>query len=296
VTSFHGLPSDRTHAIAQTEFGVTWFATDGGLARFDGRRTSAVTADGLPTGKVLALKADQSGALWIGTENGAARLLNDKFETIKETAGKIITAIITPERDHAIMASENGQIFDCRVTQPAASRLAVTDAERNPPLTLTVRAIPEQPLQSADKDQPGPLKLTSLAKVGDKLYAGTQSRGIIEIQNGEAKEVVSKPRSFFINALETDEHGRLWVGARAGKDESAIFDQSDLSKPTRANASTGPVTAIAHGATADIWVATDGHGAFLFQNGKPVEHFTFEETAARCDPITFTASSLMPNK
>ncbi len=32
VTSFHGLPSDRTHAIAQTEFGVTWFATDGGLA------------------------------------------------------------------------------------------------------------------------------------------------------------------------------------------------------------------------------------------------------------------------
>jgi signal transduction histidine kinase len=287
VTSFHGLPSDRTHAIAQTEFGVTWFATDGGLARFDGRRTSAVTADGLPTGKVLALQADQSGALWIGTENGAARLLNDKFETIKETAGKIITAIITPERDHAIMASENGQIFDCRVTQPAASRLAVTDAERNPPLTLTVRAIPEQPLQSADKDQPGPLKLTSLAKVGDKLYAGTQSRGIIEIQNGEAKEVVSKPRSFFINALETDVHGRLWVGARAGKDESAIFDQSDLSKPTRANASTGPVTAIAHGAGADIWVATDGHGAFLFQNGKPVEHFTFEETggALRSDHV-----------
>src|SRR5687767_2321652 len=39
LTSFHGLPSDRTNAVAQTEFGVTWFATDGGLARFDGRRT-----------------------------------------------------------------------------------------------------------------------------------------------------------------------------------------------------------------------------------------------------------------
>ena len=287
VTSFHGLPSDRTHAIAQTEFGVTWFATDGGLARFDGRRTSAVTADGLPTGRVLALKADQSGALWIGTENGAARLLNDKFETIKETAGKVITAIITPERDHAIMASENGQIFDCRVTPQAASRLAVTDGERNPPATLTVRAIPEQPLQSADKDQPGPLKLTSLAIVNETLYAGTQSRGIIEIQHGEAKEVISKPRSFFINALETDEHGKLWVGARAGKDESAIFDQSDLLKPTRASASTGPVTAIAHGAGADIWVATDSHGAFLFKNGKPVEHFTFEETggALRSDHV-----------
>src|SRR5689334_4274674 len=159
VTSFHGLPSDRTHAIAQTEFGVTWFATDGGLARFDGRRTSAVTADGLPTGRVLALKADESGALWIGTENGAAHLMNDTFETIKETAGKVITAIITPERNHAIMASENGQIFDCRIKQPAASRLAVTDAELNPRPTLTVRAIPDRPLQSADKDAPGFLKI-----------------------------------------------------------------------------------------------------------------------------------------
>ncbi len=287
VTSFHGLPSDRTHAIAQTEFGVTWFATDGGLARFDGRRTSAVTAEGLPTGKVLALKADQSGALWIGTENGAARLLDDKFETIKETAGKVITAIITPERDHAIMASEAGQIFDCRITQPAASRLAVTDSERNPRPTLTVRAIPEQPLQSADRDQPGALKLTSLAIVNGTLYAGTQSRGIVEIQNGEAKEVVSKPRSFFINALETDARGGLWVGARAAKDESAIFDQSNPLKPTRANASTGPVTAIARGAGEDMWIATDGHGAFLFQNGKAIEHFTFEETggALRSDHL-----------
>src|SRR5260370_21965556 len=50
VTSFHGLPSDRTHAIAQTEFGVTWFATDGGLARYDGRRTNAINAGGLPAG------------------------------------------------------------------------------------------------------------------------------------------------------------------------------------------------------------------------------------------------------
>jgi len=287
VTSFHGLPSDRTHAIAQTEFGVTWFATDGGLARFDGRRTSAVTADGLPAGRVLALKADPSGVLWIGTENGAARLFNDKFETIKETAGKVITAIITPERDHAIMASENGQLFDCHVlkqTDPAD----VGQRDQAPTHQyFLVKAIPDQPLQSADRDQPGPLKLTSLVMVGDKLYAGTQSRGIIEIQNGEAKEIVSKPRSFFINTLETDAHGQLWAGVRAGKDESAVFDERDPLKPARANALTGPVTAIARGTGEDIWVATDGHGAFLLQNGKAVEHFTFEETggALRSDHV-----------
>ncbi len=287
VTSFHGLPSDRAHAIAQTEFGVTWFATDGGLARFDGRRTSAVTSEGLPTGRVLALKADQSGALWIGTENGAARLFNDKFETIKETAGKAITAIITPERDQALMASESGQIFDCRVRQESASQLAITDAEHHPPPTYSVRAIPARPVESADRDQPGPLKFTSLAVVNGVLYAGAQSRGIIEIQNGEAKEIISKPRSFFINALETDAQGKLWAGVRAGKDESAVFDESDPLKPARANALTGPVTAIARGAGEDVWVATDGHGAFRFQRGKAVEHFTFEETggALRSDHV-----------
>src|SRR3954468_6483286 len=110
VTSFHGLPSDRTHAIAQTQYGVTWFATDGGLARYDGRRTNAINAEGLPLGRVLTLKTEESGALWIGTDNGATRLANGKFDSIKETSGKVITAIITPEHDRAIMASESGQI------------------------------------------------------------------------------------------------------------------------------------------------------------------------------------------
>jgi signal transduction histidine kinase/ligand-binding sensor domain-containing protein len=287
VTSFHGLPSDRTHAIAQTEFGVTWFATDGGLARYDGRRTNAINDEGLPPGRVLALKVDESGALWIGTDNGAARLANGKFDSIKETSGKVITAIITLERDRAIMASESGQIFDCRVTQPAASRLALTDAERNPPPTYSVRAIPPQPLPSADKDHPGLLRITSLASVGSKLYAGTQSRGVLEIENGEAKEIVSKPRSFFINAIDTDSKGKLWVGARGGKDESAIFDQTDILKPAKASASTGPVMAIARGADDDIWIGTDGHGAFHLREGKPIEHFTFEGTggALRSDHI-----------
>ena len=299
VTSFHGLPSDRTHAIAQTEFGVTWFATDGGLARYDGRRTNAINDEALPAGRVLALKVDDSGALWIGTDNGAARLANGKFDSIKETSGKVITAIITPEHDHAIMASESGQIFDCRV-QPASEQRQSVEGEQQrqsrerfeagqgtPNISFVVRTIPDQPLQSSDKDHPGLLKLTSVAMIGNQLYAGTQSRGVVEIENGEAKDVVSKPRSFFINTIDTDAKDRLWVGARGGKDESAIFDQTDLLKPAKASASTGPVLAIARGADDDVWVGTDGHGAFHLRDGKAIEHFTFVGTggALRSDHI-----------
>jgi signal transduction histidine kinase len=280
------LPSDRAHAIAQTEFGVTWFATDRGLARYDGRRTNAINAEGLPAGRVLVLKTDPTGALWIGTDNGAAWMWNGKFHPVTETAGKVITAIITPERDRAIMASEAGQIFDCRAER-AAENSSAPAGEGAPELTLHVQAIPNQPLQSADKDQAGLLKITSLALVNNKLFAGTQSRGLIEFENGEAREVSAKPRSYFINALETDSKNRLWVGARTRAEESGLFDSSEPMKPIKSTATTGPVTAITRGLRDDIWIATDNHGAFHFQDGKATEHFTFVGTggALRSDHV-----------
>ncbi len=264
---------------------MTWFATDGGLARYDGRRTNAINADGLPTGRVLVLKTDDSGALWIGTDNGAARMWNGKFDLIKETSGTIINAIISPERDRVIMASDSGQVFDCRVArnQPREIR----EGEGTPDIAFNVRALLNQPLQSADKDHPGPLRITSLALVGDKLYAGTQSRGIISIENGEAKEIVSKPRSYFVNVLTADGQGHLWTGAQARGEDSGLFDNSDLLKPNKVAAQTGAVTSIVRGAGDDLWIATDGHGAFHLQAGKVIEKFTFEGTggALRSDHI-----------
>ena len=287
VTLFHGLPSDRVHAIAQDRDGVMWFATDGGLARYDGRRTQAVSADGLPQGRVLALKLDDQGTLWIGTDSGAAWLANGKFRSLKETEGKVITAIITPERGRAFMASENGLIFDCRVKETGPSTFGITEAERTPAVSFAVHSIPDQPLQSADRDHPGPLKITSLGFVHEVLYAGTQSRGLLAIENGQVKEVQSKPRTYFINALETDARERLWAGGRARGEESGLSEQGDPLKPAKVNLPTGPVTAITRGDDEDIWVASDGRGAFHLANGKEEERFTFQGTggALRSDHV-----------
>jgi len=284
VTSFHGLPSDRTHAIAQTQYGVTWFATDGGLARYDGRRTNAMNAEGLPNGRVLTLKTDESGALWVGTDNGAARMWNGRFNVVPETTGMTINAIVSPERDRVILATDSGQIFDCQVKTETASRV---DAGQSATASFVVRPLFNQPLLSADKDHPGPLKITSLAMVGDKLYAGTQSRGIVVVENGEAKEIVSKPRSYFINALQTDGDGKLWAGAQARGEDSGLLDSGDPLRPTKIAAQTGAVTAIVRGIGNDMWIATDGHGAVRLQDGKPVEKLTFEGTggALRSDHI-----------
>src|SRR5258708_36249551 len=174
------------------------------------------------------------------------------------------------------MSTENGQILDCQVQLEGPSPLALTDAERKQVVTFTVRAIPDQPLPTADKDHPGSLKITSLTMVGEKLYAGTQSRGLLLIEGGEAKEVAGKPRSYFINALETDSQGRLWVGVTTRAEDSGLLDESEPLKPTKTNGATGPVMAITRGPRDDGWIGTDGRGAFHFQGGKPIEHFTFE--------------------
>src|SRR5207245_3427336 len=106
-----------------------------------------------------------------------------------------------------------------------------------------------------------------------------QSRGLLAIENGEAREVQSKPRNFFINALETDAQGRLWVGARARGEDSGLFNQSETLKPNKTTAATGPVMAISRGVHEDLWVGSDGRGAFHLADGRQIERFTFEGTA-----------------
>ena len=195
-----------------------WFGTEAGLAKFDGRRTQTIPIIGLAPGRVLALQSDADGALWIGTETGAARLVDGRFEVITEINGHPISAIITPERGRALLASEQGNIFDCRI-QPDGSR-------RTEPL-LT------QQLQSADRDAPGPLLITSLMMVNQTLFAGSFSRGVLTIADGQAREIETKPTSFFVRAMAADPSGKLWIGLRVKKDEPALLTGWEVSKVVR---------------------------------------------------------------
>ncbi|HYY59476.1 MAG TPA: two-component regulator propeller domain-containing protein, partial [Pyrinomonadaceae bacterium] len=260
VTLFHGLPSDQVHAIAQDGEGVMWFGTARGLAKFDGRRTQTIASEGLLARRVLVLKVDQEGVLWIGTEEGAARLVAGDFQPITETEGKAVTAIITPERGRAFLATGQGVIFECR--SAAEGRLAV-------------RSFPGTPLESADADKPGSLPLTSLATSGDALLVGTHSRGLLKIEGDSIKEVQGSPRPFFVNALETDAKGRLWLGARA----RGLYDASDPSHPRRTGTEAGTVKALRADAGGGLWVGTEGHGAIYYSDSQTVARFTFESTA-----------------
>jgi signal transduction histidine kinase/ligand-binding sensor domain-containing protein len=239
-----------------------WFGTEAGLAKFDGRRTQTITIPDLSP-RILALQTDQAGGLWVGTETGAARMIDGRFEVISEIAGNSITSISTPEAGRVLLTTERGNIFECR--------LDANGVRQTTPLL-------NQPLESADREHPGPLAFTSVAILNNQVMAGSMSRGLLTIVDGMARERDSGPSAFFVRALAVDESGKLWVGMRARKGEPGLLTGRSAANLARNENPTGTVTII-NSIGRDVWVATDGNGVFLFSDNKKVQRLTFDGTS-----------------
>lgn len=250
-----------------------WFGTEAGLARFDGRRTQTINDPALPAGRVLALQTDQDGGLWVGTEAGAALFSGGVFLRVNETASQAVSAIITPQRGLALMTTEQGRVFESRVK-------TVTARENEENITRTViesRELLQQPLESADRERPGPLTITSINWTSDRLLIGTLSRGLLEVRNGEAKPVQMRPMVYFVNALERDKAGKLWLGVRTRKEEPGALTGNSPTGVKRTEDATGPVLTL-KAVNDEVWLGTDGRGVFRVFGSK-TQRFTFDGTA-----------------
>jgi len=241
-----------------------WFGTEAGLAKFDGRRTQTITIPDL-SGRILALQSDQAGGLWIGTETGAARMIDGRFEVVSEIAGNSITSIATPETGRVLLTTERGNIFECRLDS--------NGLRHTTPLL-------NQPLESADREHPGPLAFTSVTLLNNQVVAGSMSRGLLTIVDGMARERETGPSAFFVRALAVDENGKLWLGTRVRKAEPGLLTGRSPAELTRNENPTGTITtilSIGH----DVWVGTDGNGVFTFfddKDDKKPQRLTFDGT------------------
>lgn len=250
VTLFNGLPSDNIRAVAQTPDGILWLGTQNGLARFDGRRVEAFNTGNFSTVKILTLQTDSNGTLWIGTESGAGRIVNGKFEVVKETLGKPVSAILTGETGKFISPD------------------AVYDFRQNADGSLDVSRIIARDLQFS----------TAVRASDGNFFFGSNGRGILTEENGNFLELSIRPRPYFVKALYRDRNGDLWIGAKAD-DSSGLFFATEISRPERVGENLGTVTAIAENASGDLWIGTEKNGVFRFRGRQQLEHFTFENTA-----------------
>ena len=256
-----------------------WFGTETGLAKFDGRRTQTINDPALPVGRILALQSDREGALWIGTESGVVRFNAGEFTKANETSDQVVNAIFIGESGAPLIATEKGRVYECRARIVTTTMSGVNDDERTTTsrTVIDTRELLNQPLESAERNQPGPLSITSIVSSGDRVFVGTLSRGVLEIANGAVKESQSRPAAFYINALERDKEGKLWAGARAKREEPGTLSGNDPANLKRHEAPTGPVMTLELIGD-EMWVGTDGRGIFRISPEK-VQRFTFDGTA-----------------
>jgi ligand-binding sensor domain-containing protein/signal transduction histidine kinase len=266
LTLIHGLPSDHVRAITQDPEGTLWFATDNGLARYDGRRIQKVSVDGLPGGRIRSLGFDQDGALWVASDTGAGRLLGEKFQLVPETNGHPISAVLNPARGREVLVSEDGLVFQCAVSAIG-------------PASVSVLGPKETRLLTVEPNRAAPLSLNCVVATQGKIIVGTSGRGLLEISGPRVKEVTGKPRSFFVRALAVDSKGSVWLGAEAPHAESGLYRAADPIRPEKIPAETGTVTGLCFDNHGDLWAITDRKGAFRFRGSRLADHFTFENTA-----------------
>jgi signal transduction histidine kinase/ligand-binding sensor domain-containing protein len=240
---FHGLPSEKVQAIAQTSDGILWFATENGLAKFDGRRVQTISLEQVTS--ILCLAVGLDGRLFVGTNNGLAIYQNGAFEIVAATRSEQINSIISAQKTY--FATESGTIFE--LEKSATKQIAKLD--------LPVRTI-------AIKDQ--------------ILYFGTQGRGLMQVENEEQKEIFGNSRPYFINDLAIGKNGEFWIGSNAKSSNSGLYEFSESQSFINSNERIGTVNAMRFDGKGELWVGTKDNGIYHFRGDDLLDHFTFENT------------------
>jgi signal transduction histidine kinase/ligand-binding sensor domain-containing protein len=235
-----GLSHSSVTSLAQTPDGYLWIGTlNGGLARFDGVRFVSFHPGNTPALKsfeIQKLLVDQQGTLWIGLvegtllsyRNGAFQLERQDTQTPQSWLG----AVLSSRADEIVLSTAGGGIL--RGTR---------DSGTNRWVALQPREADFYSSPCADGD-------------GVIWYRTAEGR-LGQIRSNQVSVLADPPglRSAHINALVTDDRGRLWVGT---DQELALWNGRTFVNGTPTNGE--PVLAvrqIAAAAGGSLWVRTD---------------------------------------
>jgi signal transduction histidine kinase/ligand-binding sensor domain-containing protein len=199
-----GLPQNTVQAILQTREGYLWFATEGGLARFDSERFAIFNTRNTPqlrSNDVRALLEDAAGTLWIGTSDGVTALTNDKFQSFTTANGLASNAITelfkNADRHPCAVTSAGTACFESGHFTAAASPLTKPPA-RDPSLQEFVSS----PILCTLKDREG------------NVWIGTESSGVTILRNLPFDSFSDRSQGLDdqVRCVYVDRSGATWFG------------------------------------------------------------------------------------
>jgi signal transduction histidine kinase/ligand-binding sensor domain-containing protein/CheY-like chemotaxis protein len=283
-TSSDGLPHDSVRAIAQTADRYVWFATVGGLARFDGVNFTVFSGSNTPLLKqamMISLQAAPDGSLWIGTgSSGLLRYRKGAFEKMGDPglAKTSIRALLMDSLGVLWIGSDGG--------------LARLEGGRRVPVfqggwEANVHVLLEYPAGTVwvgandglhrfeggvervftTKDGLPDNSIWGLAAgAGGALWIGTHTGGLSEYRQGRFR-TYGQHDGFTptgILALLTDRDGALWIGTD-GAGVSRFAEGKFSSYQTRDGLSNQVIRCLYEDHEGSLWMGTAGGGVNRFK-------------------------------
>lgn len=247
-----GLPQNTVQGIAQTRDGYLWFATEGGLARFDTQRFAIFNSKNTPqirSNDVRGVLEDKAGRLWMATADGVTVLGEGKFSSFTTDQGlpSNSTSAVFSDAGHDVCAATAGGVA-CLEKGRFVAKSGLTEPEMMSGNTEAMRPYVASPVLCSFVDREGntwlgteasgvtvlrrqPFESFSDRAAGlddqvrcvyrdrrDVLWLGTNAHGLIKYTNGEFQRITAKQglSSNVIVSLGEDANGDLLVGTPDG--------------------------------------------------------------------------------
>jgi signal transduction histidine kinase/ligand-binding sensor domain-containing protein/DNA-binding response OmpR family regulator len=206
-----GLPGNWVRSILQDENGIMWFGTWNGLASWDGVKIKTYRKeDGikdLNSNMVTFLSEDPLGNIWIGTAGSFIHIYDIKLERIFPL--EAVNDSINPfETAHCVFFSDNHAWIGTNF-----GLVQFNFIEKTVNIHKNEYLLNRNQSQRINKITKGPDGNLWLATPHGLHFYSINNYKFIQpnIQNSSAPQFPHIPTSFY-----TDEHGRMWLGAKQG--------------------------------------------------------------------------------
>jgi diguanylate cyclase (GGDEF)-like protein/PAS domain S-box-containing protein len=269
-----GLTQNSVTLIFQDHTGFMWFATQGGLFRYDGYNLNRYTHDpnrahSLPEDyKVTSLTDAGDGRLWVGSTSGGLILFNPATDATLPLPASVQRKNL-PVTD--LLAISNGGVL---VGSPRGVDL-LTGGATGPSL----KTLWSEPRGTEDWIQ-------SMTRCGDGVVYASAGTKVIALDPAKRSGGILGDTGSSINALFCDPAGRLLLGNATG-----------LFSVDRQSGSLAPLWQ--HGATDDIGVvsivADDAHRLWLGLTDHSLLRIGSDGATARVEPAPLGISGGLPD-
>ncbi len=304
-TTADGLPSNTIYKIIQDRDGFIWFATDKGVARFDGKHFNVFTIDdGLADNEMLGIFEDSKDRIWFASLNGQFSFYQDgkiynhencSFLRHTQNAGYIIH--IFEDEDHAIWFKNTNVRSYTKIT--ADNKVEEVDLPANVILlfshldkTYTIKDFVVGSFNNSDEKYPIPYHADNSRAVGTYDYNDSAKillfRNYIYYFDDKLVPVYLNEYKNNIDNIQT-----IYVDEKTGKilvasDNGARLIQPDstgMYRTTERFLLDKKIKYCFRDNEDNYWFATDGEGLYFLRNNYNCNIVYNSETGLRSDAI-----------